>query len=90
MSKRDKYSVARAKSSDDFIRAVQHQGGVIENGGRHIKAKDPDGLGCVPIPAHGHDDLPTGTNRSIMKALLALGFFSLAGCFIIGLLSRTP
>lgn len=90
MSKQDRYSVTHAKSSNDFIRAVQHQGGIIESGGRHIKARDHDGLGCVPIPAHGHDSLPIGTKNSIAKALIALGFVSFAGCFIVGLLSRVP
>jgi predicted RNA binding protein YcfA (HicA-like mRNA interferase family) len=77
MAREDKYSVRGCKSARDFQRAVAHQGGEITHGGRHDIAHDPDGKGSVAIPQHGGDDLATGTRHSIMKALLAIGFFIL-------------
>lgn len=77
MAREDKYSIRGCKSARDFERAIAHQGGEITHGGRHDIAHDPNGKGSVAIPQHGGDDLATGTRHSIVKALLALGFFVL-------------
>ncbi len=83
MGKEDKYSVRNCRSSDDFARAVRHQGGRVENGGKHMTFRDSDGKGCVPSPYSGRDQLATGTQHNIAKALIALGFVCLAGCFFL-------
>ncbi len=67
------HSVTECKTTSEFVRVVEHQGGYVDNGGRHYKAHDGDGRGCVALPRHA-GDLATGTRHSIVKALLALGF----------------
>jgi len=77
MAREDRYSVRNCKSARDFRRAIAHQGGEVTHGGRHDIAHDPDGNGSVAIPQHAGDDLAPGTRHSIVKALLAIGFFIL-------------
>jgi predicted RNA binding protein YcfA (HicA-like mRNA interferase family) len=77
MAREDRYSVRNCKSARDFERAVSHQGGEITRGGRHDLVHDADGKGSVAIPRHGGDDLAPGTQHSIVKSLLLLGFFVL-------------
>lgn len=66
-------SVSECRTSSEFVRAVERQGGRVDNGGRHYKAHDGEGRGCVAIPRHA-GEIATGTRHSIVKALLALGF----------------
>lgn len=70
-------SVRNCRTSSEFVRAVERQGGRVDNGGRHYKVRGPEGNGCVPVPRHP-GDLPTGTRCSIIKALVSLGFMVLA------------
>lgn len=57
-------------AKDVFTYAEQH-GGCIEYGGRHAKVRGPGG-GIVAVPCHP-GDLKTGTLRSIIKMLVAVG-----------------
>lgn len=69
-------SVTDCKTASEFCRAAARQGGEVRGGGRHDKIY-LDGRGPVPIPRHS-GDIPTGTRRSIVRALLTLGFMLLA------------
>ena len=66
-------SVSECRKADEFVRVVERQGGYVDNGGRHYKAHDGEGRGCVAIPRHA-GEIATGTRHSIVKGLLALGF----------------
>lgn len=87
MGKPDKYSVRNCKTADDFVRAVKHQGGSIENGGKHQMAVSPDGSDKYPLPHYGNAQLDKGTQHGIAKGLIALGFICLGGCFLVAIAS---
>lgn len=76
-------SVENCRTAREFERAVQRQGGWIEQGGNHARLCHPDG-GKVALPRHA-GDLATGTRHSIMKMLLSLGFMvvTLSCCFAL-------
>jgi len=58
-------------TSSDFFSYAEKHGGKIENGGRHIKIRGPNG-GIVPVPCHPGDIAP-GTRRSIIRMLIEIG-----------------
>jgi len=75
------------RTNDDFYRYAESKGGEVRFGHGHPKIVGPGG-GIVPLPGE-HGEIKSGTRRSIVKMLIAvgLGIMPLA-CILSGWLVR--
>jgi predicted RNA binding protein YcfA (HicA-like mRNA interferase family) len=55
-------------SGKRFCKALERHGRLLLrlNGSHHIYGR-PDSPSILPVPAHGGNDLPTGTQRALMR-----------------------
>lgn len=81
-----KQTLNDCKSGRDFARYVEHNPDArdLRQNGSHLCCKGPK-PGTAVIPVH-NGDLPTGTRRSILKMLAAIGLGLFIVCPAIALL----
>jgi len=55
-------------SGKRFCRTLERRGRILLriNGSHHIYGR-PNSPSILPFPVHGNDDLPTGTQRALMR-----------------------
>ncbi len=55
-------------SGKRFCRTLERRGWILLriNGSHHIYGR-PNSPLILPVPVHGNDDLPTGTQRALMR-----------------------
>ncbi len=59
----------RPVSGKHFCKVLEHRGWTLLriNGSHHIYGR-PDSLLILTVPVHGNHDLPTGTQRALMRS----------------------
>ena len=69
-------SIHECRTNRDFERVITRQGGQFESGkGSHVKVTNPNKAGCAIYSDHGGThEYPTGTLKSIIRMLAAIGF----------------